>query len=59
MAVEVIADNEDSIIYADAIGFRTEEEYNNLEVSDAHGRIIAAYAGGKWVAAIMVTEEGN
>ncbi|WP_280485357.1 hypothetical protein [Nocardia cyriacigeorgica] len=34
--------------------FRTEQEYNNLEVFDDTGRLIAAYAGDQWIAAVIV-----
>ncbi|ATL70780.1 hypothetical protein [Nocardia terpenica] len=59
MSIEVITEFGDPIVFADAIGFRTEEDYNNLEVSDANGHILAAYAGGKWVAAIMLSDEDD
>ncbi len=40
-------------------GFRTEEDFNNLEVVDSSGCLIAAYAGGEWISAVIVDESEN
>ncbi|MEU4709509.1 hypothetical protein AB0G00_24095 [Nocardia salmonicida] len=51
MPVNVVrADGTQETISAGA-GFRTDEEYNNLEVRDVHGSLVIAFAGGFWASA--------
>lgn len=57
MTVVVKDDFGEWLTFGNAVGFRTEVEYNNLEVSDEDGCLIAAYAGGKWVAAKIVEDQ--
>lgn len=57
MAIQVYSDDFESIVFADAVSFCTEADFNNLEVVDADGQIIGAYAGGKWAMALVVSDE--
>jgi hypothetical protein len=51
--------DEDIDLLPRGAGFRTEEDFNNLEVQDSSGSLIAAYAGGEWISAVIVDESQN
>ncbi|WP_280429142.1 hypothetical protein [Nocardia brasiliensis] len=60
MAIEVHnPEYEESIVFESAVGVRTEADYNNLEVLDADGSIIAVYAGGHWSSALVLTDRDD
>lgn len=52
MSVRVRDEFGDFQTHSDGAGFRTDEDFNNLEVLDSQGKLIAAYQGGKWVSAV-------
>lgn len=56
MAIEVKDDSGEVTIFDAATGFKTEEEYNNLEVIGPDGSVVAAYAGGKWARAFFAED---
>ena len=51
--IEVRDEFGDRDIHYGAAGFRTDEDTNNLEVRNAAGELVAAYAGGKWVSVVV------
>ncbi|MGW0245056.1 hypothetical protein ACWDYH_00260 [Nocardia goodfellowii] len=60
MAIQVYSpDFEESIVFESGEGVVTEADYNNLEVVDADGNIIAVYAGGQWASALVLADESE
>lgn len=53
MAVKVRDGFGDFETHDEGVGFKTDEYSNNLEVIDATGHLIAAYAKDHWVSAVI------